>query len=52
VLVEYENPSISGHVIPVVGLGGSRKRSIAKAILNLRTLVKVVQQKVEGLEEV
>jgi hypothetical protein len=38
VLIEYENPNISGHL--VVGSGGSRRRSIAKAILDLRTLVK------------
>jgi hypothetical protein len=52
VLIEYENPNISGHVILVVGSRGSRRRSIAKAILNLKTLVKVVEQRVKGLEEV
>jgi len=52
VFIEYENPNVSGHVILMVGLGGSRRRSIAHAIFNLRTLVKLVEQKVEGLEEV
>jgi hypothetical protein len=51
-LIEYKNPNVSGHVLLVVGSGGSRRRSIAKAIFNIKTLVKVVEQKVEGLEEV
>jgi len=52
VFIEYENPNVSGHVILMVGSGGSRRRSITQVIFNLRTLVKLVEQNVEGLEEV
>jgi hypothetical protein len=36
----------------VVGSRDNRRRSMTKAILDLRTLIKVVEQKVEGMEEV
>ncbi len=49
--IKYENPIVNGYVVPMVGLGGNRKRSITKAITDLRTLVKVVEQKAKGLEE-
>jgi hypothetical protein len=52
VLVEYENLTVSGCVILVVGLGGNRRRSITKVIMELKTLGKVVEQRAEGLEEV
>jgi hypothetical protein len=51
VLAKYENLIINRHVILVVGLGGSRRRSIVEAILDLRTSIKVVEQRAKGLEE-
>jgi hypothetical protein len=41
-LVEYENPIIGGHVVLVVGSRSNKRRSIAKAILDLRTSKKLV----------
>jgi hypothetical protein len=52
VLAKYENLTISGFIILVVGLGGNRRRSITKVILDVKTLVKVVEERAEGLEEV
>ncbi len=51
-LAEYENPIVSGCVILVVGLGGNRRRSMTKVIMDLKTLIKVVEQRVQGLDEV
>jgi len=51
-LIEYENPIINGCVVLVVKSRGSRGRSIVNVILDLRTSIKVVEQRVEGLEEV
>ncbi len=51
-LAKYENLVVNGRIVSMVGLGGSRKRSIVEAILDLKTLVKVVGLRAEGLEEV
>jgi hypothetical protein len=51
VFIKYENLIVNGYVVPMVGLGGNRRRSITEAITDLRTLVKVVEQKAKGLEE-
>jgi hypothetical protein len=52
VLAEYENPTINGCVILVVGSRGNRRICIVKVILDLKTLVKVVEQRANDLEEV
>ncbi len=36
----------------MVGSGDSRKRSITKAISDLRTLIKAIEQRAKGMEEV
>jgi len=50
--IEYENPTINGCMVLVVKSRGNRRIYIAKTILNLRTLIKLVEQRIEGLEEV
>jgi hypothetical protein len=49
---KYENPPGGGCVVLVVKSRGNRRRSITKEILDLRTLVKVLEQRAEDLEEV
>jgi len=49
---EYENPTINGCMVLVVKSRGNKRIYIAEAILNLKTSVKLVEQKIEGLEEV
>jgi hypothetical protein len=49
VFVEYKNPTTSGHVVLVVKSGGNKRRSIVETILDLRTSVKVVEQRAKKL---
>jgi hypothetical protein len=44
-LGEDEHLIVNGQVIPVIRSSGNKKRSIIEAIFNLRTLMKVVEQK-------
>jgi hypothetical protein len=49
---KYENPTINGRMVRMVKSKGNRRISIIGAILNLRTIVKVVEQMTKGLKEV
>lgn len=49
--ISYDNLIMSRHIVPTVGSRGNRRRSIVEAILDLRTSIKVVEQKAKGLEE-
>ncbi len=46
VLAEYGDPTINGLVVLVVRFKGNRRRSITHVILDLRTSIKVVEQRV------